>query len=521
MRYLTLAIPGFLVWFLSACGTQKSVPQAEIPDGPAQYIDQYKVLAVREMQRTGIPASITLAQGLLESGSGQSELSRKANNHFGIKCKKQWNGATMKADDDRPNECFRAYASPEASYRDHSNFLLENNRYNSLFELAPDDYKGWARGLRRAGYATNSRYDKLLINLIEGYQLDRFDDGVVGQPIVPEPAFDEDGHPKPFTFNGLQATMVQEGEDWDSLSKRLEVSAAVLRRFNDQQPTDPLRPGMLLYLERKHRRSQQAEIHLFKEGETMQYVAQLYGIRLKRLYKLNRMEPEQRPAGGVKLRLQEKRDETPRLYFRTVMVKPAQQREPQQAEKAPEIETAAPPATRIPESTSDEKSSSAPKPAAQSKSPSAQGRPSSEEEPGEASEKTVPKKDGSRRKVHTVRAGETLYAISRQTSIPVDKLMKWNGLEKASLSVGQKLFVEAPSSTGPQPIRQSEADKTPSTKGADKENQDYIIYKVAPGDTLYSIAEEHDVGVNNISKANQMNSLDIEPGQKIKIPQYR
>ncbi len=139
-----------------------------------EYIDAYKWIARKEMKKNGIPASITLAQGILESASGNSVLARKANNHFGIKCTSDWNGKTYYADDDKPNECFRRYKHPETSFHDHSEFL-KRKRYSSLFELDRDDYEGWAKGLRKAGYATNPKYPQLLINLIEKHKLYKYD----------------------------------------------------------------------------------------------------------------------------------------------------------------------------------------------------------------------------------------------------------------------------------------------------------------------------------------------------------
>ena len=144
-------------------------------DVTLEYISRYSDLAVSEMKRTGIPASITLAQGILESNSGQSRLAVKGNNHFGIKCHNDWDGKTMRNDDDARRECFRVYPSVEASYRDHSDFLRYRDRYKSLFDLKPDDYKGWARGLKKAGYATDPSYANKLIGLIEEYELHRFD----------------------------------------------------------------------------------------------------------------------------------------------------------------------------------------------------------------------------------------------------------------------------------------------------------------------------------------------------------
>ena len=157
---------GFLVVFIN-----KAVAQTI---SPSEYIEQYKEMAIREMKRMGIPASITLAQGILETESGNSVLVKKSNNHFGIKCKNSWTAGGVSHDDDAIGECFRQYKSAEDSYRDHSNFLRGNQRYAFLFKLAADDYRGWAHGLKKAGYATNPRYPDILIKNIEQYNLNQY-----------------------------------------------------------------------------------------------------------------------------------------------------------------------------------------------------------------------------------------------------------------------------------------------------------------------------------------------------------
>ena len=156
-----------------------------------EYIDKYKQLAIDDMETYGIPASIKMAQALLESDAGNSRLAREGNNHFGIKCKKEWTGETIHHDDDAPQECFRKYASAAQSFRDHSEFLDRSPRYQSLFDLDPLDYKGWAYGLKAAGYATNPKYPELLIKLIEDNKLYLLDKGetpeVAAVTPTPEP----------------------------------------------------------------------------------------------------------------------------------------------------------------------------------------------------------------------------------------------------------------------------------------------------------------------------------------------
>src|SRR5215208_705636 len=144
---------------------------AQSPETIKKYIATYKDIAIEEMQRTGVPASITLAQGIHETGAGTSDLVVRSNNHFGIKCKTEWTGAVVYHDDDARGECFRKYDDPIDSYRDHSDFLKNRPYYTSLFKLDPTDYTAWASGLKKAGYATNPKYEQILIKLIEDYDL--------------------------------------------------------------------------------------------------------------------------------------------------------------------------------------------------------------------------------------------------------------------------------------------------------------------------------------------------------------
>ena len=193
-----------------------------------EYIKKYRDLAVEEMKRYHIPASITLAQGLLESGAGQSELARKSNNHFGIKCGGDWRGKTVRHDDDARGECFRAYKHPKESYEDHSKFLVNRPRYASLFKLQITDYKGWARGLKKAGYATNPRYADQLIGIIELYDLHKYDTkgGLKWMKENPNPH-------QPYIANDLLYIVVRSGDSWKSISKEFDISQKKLRKYKD------------------------------------------------------------------------------------------------------------------------------------------------------------------------------------------------------------------------------------------------------------------------------------------------
>ncbi|MDR5589436.1 glucosaminidase domain-containing protein [Christiangramia sp. SM2212] len=186
------------------------------------YIRDYAPIAQEEMKLYKIPASITLAQGILESGAGNGELTRRANNHFGIKCH-DWNGEKVYHDDDRRGECFRKYKHAKYSYRDHSLFLSRRGRYSELFELDPDDYKGWAKGLRKAGYATDRRYPDKLIDLIERYELYKFDSGSAR---IAAPRYVEK------TPESNETHVVQKGDTLYSISKKYNTSVDEIKKMN-------------------------------------------------------------------------------------------------------------------------------------------------------------------------------------------------------------------------------------------------------------------------------------------------
>lgn len=252
------------------------------------------------MKRYHIPASITLAQGLLESGAGRSELARKSNNHFGIKCGRSWDGRTVRADDDAPNECFRAYRHAKDSYRDHSKFLRTGARYAFLFRLKITDYKGWARGLKKAGYATDPRYADRLINIIELYDLDRYDTkkGLEWIEEFPNPH-------QPYLANDMVYIIARRGDTFEKLSDELGISKKKLRTYNELPKDYQFMGGEIVYLEKKHRRATKEYIvYVVRQGDSMYSISQKFGIRLKNLYKLNKMEPDSpAPKVGDILRL--------------------------------------------------------------------------------------------------------------------------------------------------------------------------------------------------------------------------
>ncbi len=260
------------------------------PQHRLNYIETYKDIAIQEMNLYGIPASITLAQGILESGDGQSRLATKANNHFGIKCHTDWKGKKIYHDDDEKGECFRVYKNPEESYRDHSLFLVERPRYSDLFKLERTDYKGWARGLKSAGYATNPKYADMLIKLIEDYQLYLYDAFSADKEMIFK-------HP-----NKVRYTVVGEGETLEDVADRSRVSIRRIIKFNDFTWESIVEPGDVIFLQRKRSRPK-AKKHVVRSGESMHDIAQEHAMRLQKLYYRNRMKVGDQPKSGDVLKL--------------------------------------------------------------------------------------------------------------------------------------------------------------------------------------------------------------------------
>ena len=277
------------------------------------YIDEYKDIAIEEMATYRIPASITLAQGLLESGAGKSFLSREGNNHFGIKSH-GWSGRTIKHDDDRKQESFRAYNSVRESYEDHSKFIANRDRYKSLFTLSITDYKGWAKGLKDCGYATNPQYAKRLINIIETYKLYEYDkmkpSGNRKQVAVaaPEPVKKRATYTvhKINSYNQNYYVYARKGDSFESIGKEMGISASNLAKYNERDENDALREGDVVYLRKKQKKADRRfkdQAHVVKNGESMYTIAQTYGMRLKNLYKLNHLDPDHQIQVGERLRV--------------------------------------------------------------------------------------------------------------------------------------------------------------------------------------------------------------------------
>lgn len=276
------------------------------------YIDRYGDLAITHMERYKIPASITLAQGILESGAGLSDLARRSNNHFGIKCHRGWSGPAVYAADDLPNDCFRQYERVEDSYQDHSEFLLNGGRYRALFELSITDYKGWARGLQKMGYATDRAYANKLIKLIEDYELYRFDDRKYRRGVSRserqtqrnQEATQVTWTHQPYITHNLVYVIALNGDSFASIAKEFGFNEKDLLTFNEVPQDFPLSEGDIVYFQKKKSRADKPyTYHTVQVGESMYSISQKYGIRLRNLYRLNKKSYEYVPEEGDLLKL--------------------------------------------------------------------------------------------------------------------------------------------------------------------------------------------------------------------------
>jgi LysM repeat protein len=336
-----------ILFFLLLTSTASRAQNAEVIKN---YIDTYKSLAIQEMQRTGVPASITLAQGIHESGAGTGQLAITANNHFGIKCKSTWTGESVKHDDDAKGECFRKYPSAEDSYKDHSDFLKNTQRYTALFTIDPADYAGWANGLKKAGYATNPKYPQVLIKLIEDYQLQDYTmmalgkipvssekmKAIVSQPVVynnspllTDAAKENNKEVKPsagintiavypegeFRINETKVVYVKEGTSYLSVAKQYNIDLSKIFEFNEMQQIEEVTKDQLIYLQRK-RKTGNNSVHIVQAGETLHDIAQFEAIRLESLQELNWLKKDEMPAVGQQLSLQSKSEMIPKLALK-------------------------------------------------------------------------------------------------------------------------------------------------------------------------------------------------------------
>jgi len=318
---------------LVLCLFMASMQLSAVDNERQEYIDQWKGVAMKQMKLHGIPASITLAQGILESRSGQSQLTLKSNNHFGIKCH-DWKGKKVYADDDKKNECFRKYKNADQSFEDHSQFLLRK-RYAGLFDLKKSDYKGWARGLRKAGYATDPAYAKLLIKLIEDHELHQYDKMVLKgkyveveeeeivqleekkntrkKPKTKQPTGEEsstvidlsNAYKVKVHKNRIKYVVAKEGDRVEDIADAMELAYWQLTRYNDLGQRKTLTEGEVLFIQPKRNSASKAS-HTVRDGETLISISQTYGVKLKKIAKYNNLELDAVVKSGMKLKLKKK-----------------------------------------------------------------------------------------------------------------------------------------------------------------------------------------------------------------------
>jgi len=391
------------------------------------YIDQHKDIAIREMQRTGVPASIKLAQALLESNAGRSTLAVKANNHFGIKCGSKWKGKTYyRKDDDYKKgrlvkSCFRKYKKSKESFVAHSNFLKDNMRYGGLFHLNRKDYEKWAKGLKKAGYATSKTYDKKLIKLIKEYRLHQYD---AAPPSI------ETAQPRVLTqkeyiyVNDAKMVFAKAGDTPISIAKRLNTSPDRILSYNEQinNRTQTLAKDTRVFIQKKRKRFRgKKKYHRIQAGETMYGISQLYGLRMNELYSNNKMPNGSEPAVGQQIKIRGKAKKMPRLRTN---------------------HSTAP--SKISTSTN---STSASNTNANSTSTSTSHTNTKHQEQEvvieqkETTEK-VQTTETTTSTYHTVQAGETLWRISQKYGLQVEELMNKNNLQSTLIRKGTILKIK-------------------------------------------------------------------------------
>jgi LysM repeat protein len=333
-KYYYMVLTFLCSFFISTSWSQTNIR----PDYSA-YISAYRNIAIREMLIYHIPASITLAQGIIESSCGKSPLATEANNHFGIKCHQDWTGDTFYYDDDAKQECFRKYASAEESFRDHSLFLVNRKRYAALFSLDSDDYTGWAMGLKQSGYATNPQYPTILINLIESAQLNTYDtctstiDSILLDEVRQEPVYLENKvakkhiynskgtlifhkdyqMPDPMNYeeikisskgrrvfrnNGVPFIFAQNGDSWYSIAIEFRIYAAQVYSYNELTADDSIVSGQILYIEPK-KNSATIKEYKVKKTDTLYSISQEFGVKSKAIIKYNALISSELPTGTI------------------------------------------------------------------------------------------------------------------------------------------------------------------------------------------------------------------------------
>lgn len=466
MKY-SLSLIVFLL--LSRITPAQPVPTTEFPFKMTveQYVEKFAPLAIEEMQRSRIPASITLAQGLLESGNGNSRLALQANNHFGIKCRKEWTGETLREDDDAPQECFRKYASPLDSYRDHSEFLMKGKRYAFLFDLELTDYKSWAKGLKSAGYATNPRYAEILITTIEKNNLQRFDGmkapEAVAQVIQKEKEAEAKADVK-LIINRIPATVAAAGESYASIAMVNNIKVWQLFKYNDLDKSANIKTGDTLYLKPKNYKGM-IETVVVGANDNLHSISQRYAIKVSRLRKLNGLKEGQEPETGEVLHMKSKRDRIPNL------------------KSIPQVAI-------TPDTVYDNRIYTDPKRNVETLKPELPSDPYDVEAHGVKEEMAF---------IHEVKAKETLFGISKKYNVQVDAIKALNKLNSNDISIGLKLIINP-------------------NQPAAKPDEEAVVpgyHVVLSGETLYSISKLYNTTVDEIRSLNELAGDTIRVGEEL------
>lgn len=445
------------------------VPTAEFPFKMTvdQYVEKYAPMAVEEMHRSRIPASITLAQGLLESGNGNSRLALVGNNHFGIKCKAGWMGESMKEDDDAPQECFRKYPSAQESYRDHSDFLMQGQRYAFLFDLETTDYKSWAMGLRKAGYATNPKYGEILIATIEKNNLQRFDKAKLDAEevkVIAEEKKEVVAEQKQLVINNIPATVAKMGESYASIALANDMRVWQIYKYNDLLKDATIKTGDTIYLKPKNYKSV-VEKHTVVAGQNFQTISQTYAVKRSRLLKYNLAKDGQEPAIGEVVYLRSKRSQP--MVIRM--------------ELKPSIKA---------DSSIDNKIYNDPKKNVET---------SDLELPTNEYDLTSHGVKEDLAFFHIVQVGETLFSIAKKYNVQVDGIKSLNNLQSNDIEVGMKLIINP----NQPPIKADEEAVVPG------------YHEVKQGETLYSIARMYNITMLELKALNELESDTIHVGDEL------
>ncbi len=484
-----------LAYFIALCNSavgQVSSINKQVVD----YVNQYKDIAIYEMLRAHIPASITLAQGVLESNNGNSRLAKEAHNHFGIKCKSTWTGKVLLEDDDDFQECFRNYADAFESYRDHSDFLTTSPRYAFLFEYEITDYKSWAYGLKKAGYATNPTYAPQLVDLIEKYHLNQYDRYVQMPDGVRDTA---DKHPV-IESNGIPSTKAKINDSYSRIASENKMKVAELLQLNDLKEIRDLHYGDIVYIKPKKDENKNFQKHQMKTGESMHDVSQKYGIKLDLLLQRNGLKPGEEPSTGETILLNKKNKKGVK-----------KKRDPSLGRRNVDMRVSMGESTRA-DSIMEARYNARVKIERSLDTALARIEPSPDEKPylgniekAEEKEEDKPDEVIGNELYHYVHKGETLYAIAAKFNITINELKNWNSLIENTIKIGQRLQVTS---------RLQQEALVEKNYTIDK----YGYYLIQGGDSLTDIASHFNLSLAEITKINLISSNDtLVPGNKLLV----